>query len=249
MMTAVWAVSVRLRDASIIDAFWSLGFVIIAWVAYFQGEGGTAPQRVLLALVTLWGVRLAVYIAWRNHGHDEDRRYQAMRAARGPAFWWQSLFRVFYLQGALMLFIAAPLVVGLGASRTGWQWTDFVGLGLWLIGFVLEAVGDAQLARFKRRSDTSGKVLDQGLWRYTRHPNYFGAAVLWWGYFAFALATPWGIWTLPAPVLMLVLLLRVSGVALLEKDIAERRPAYRDYIERTNAFVPWFPRRDEEARS
>ncbi len=243
MMTLVWAASVRLRDASIIDAFWGLGFVLIAWISFARGEDPSAAQITLLIFVTVWGARLAIHIAWRNHGEGEDRRYQAMRRARGPSFWWQSLFRIFWLQGFLMLIIAAPLVMALGSARSGWRWTDGVGVGLWLIGFGFEAVGDAQLVRFKRQAQRQGGVLDRGLWRYSRHPNYFGEAVLWWGFFAFALGVPGGTWTVLSPVLMTVLLLKVSGVALLEKDIAERRPAYRSYIERTNAFLPWFPRR------
>jgi steroid 5-alpha reductase family enzyme len=181
-----------------------------------------------------------VYITKRNRGHGEDRRYQAIRAENEPGFRWKSIYIVFGLQAILAWIIALPLLAAtLGTSPLGWL--DYTALVLWLIGLFFEAVGDQQLADFKARPENKGKVMDRGLWRYTRHPNYFGEACIWWGYFLFAIAAG-GWWTIVSPVLMTFLLLRVSGVALLEKDIGERRPAYRDYIERTNAFFPGPPR-------
>lgn len=243
-MTLLWLLSLRLRDASIVDIFWGLGFVLVAWTAHLAASTAAWPQQLLLLLVTVWGVRLAVYIGWRNHGQGEDYRYRAMRRRHGAAFAWRSLLRVFCLQGVLIALIAAPLVVALASPRSGGlRWHDWLGLALWALGFFFEAVGDWQLARFKADPANRGAVMRRGLWALTRHPNYFGEAAMWWGYYLLALGVPGGVWTWPAPLVMTLLLLRVSGVALLEKTIVERRPQYRDYIASTSAFIPWFPRR------
>ena len=244
MMFFVWLWSLVKRDASIVDIFWSLGFVLAAVIYRLHGPPATPRQLLLLALVTIWGLRLALYIAWRGRGQSEDYRYREMRERWGERFGWVSLPVVFLLQGALIAFISLPLLVAQAStSPPGWRWSDALGLGLWLVGFFFEAVGDWQMARFKADPDNRGKVMRRGLWAYTRHPNYFGDATLWWGFFFLALATPGAVWTLPSVLLMTVLLLKVSGVALLESTIVERRPAYREYIESTSAFLPWFPRR------
>ena len=243
MMTVIWAVSVKRRNAGIVDIFWGMGFVLVAWVYYPLGPE-EIRQTVLLALVTVWGLRLAAHIYWRSRGHGEDFRYRAFRQRAGASFWWRSYVTVFLLQGVLMVVLSAPLWMALTAPQTAnWRWSDTVGVILWSVGFFFEAVGDWQLVRFKSRPENRGRVLNQGLWAYTRHPNYFGDATLWWGYFFFALAVPYGVYTLPCALLMTVLLLKVSGVTLLEKTIVDRRPEYRDYIASTSAFVPWFPRR------
>jgi len=242
----VWLVSLWRRDAGIVDVFWGLGFVVLVW--FYLGRGGSpAPHQLLHAtLVTLWGVRLSGHIFRRNRGRGEDYRYAAMRAHHGPRFWWVSLFTVFGLQAALIALLSTPLlVVQLAPGDGAWSVWHLLGLALWLIGFSCEAVADWQLYGFQRRPENRGRVLDRGLWRISRHPNYFGEAVLWWGYGAFALASPGGLWTLGSPLIMTILLLRVSGVALLEKTIATRRPEYREYVERTSAFVPWFPKRSQ----
>lgn len=243
-MTLLWLVSVWKRDASIVDLFWGPAFVIVAWVYRLLGaEPGVLRQQLLLALVTLWGLRLGLYLTWRNHGKGEDYRYRQMREKQGDGFWWTSFFRVFLLQGVLVLVISLPyLVVQVPELEPGWHWTTAVGLVLWTAGFLFESIGDGQLARFKADPSNQGKVLRLGLWRYTRHPNYFGDFLVWWGYFAIALGAPHGWWTLPCPLLMSFFLLKVSGVALLEKTIGERRPEYRDYVESTRAFFPWFPK-------
>jgi|SRR5581483_10487659 len=243
-VTLVWLLSLAKRDVSIVDIFWGLGFVGLSWLYRARGPDVTSRHSLLLALVTLWGFRLALYLLWRNWGHGEDPRYQTMRAYRGDNFWWMSLITIFFLQGLLIWLIAMPLsVVQLSAGPPLWTWTDVLGLLLWGIGFFFETVGDWQLARFKADPASRGRVMCTGLWAYTRHPNYFGDAMVWWGYFLLALAVPGSLWTILSPVLMTVLLLKVSGVALLEQTITERRPDYRDYIVRTNAFLPWFPRR------
>lgn len=244
-MGVLWLVSVAKRDASIVDVVWGLGFVGLAWFYRTLGPEAHARHVLVLALVTLWGVRLAGYILWRNWGHGEDRRYQAMREYRGGHFWWVSFFTVFLLQGVLIWLIAAPLfVVQMSAVPPTWTWTDGVGLFCWGVGFFFESVGDWQLARFQADPANRGRVMRKGLWAYTRHPNYFGDAMVWWGYFFFALSVPGGGWTIVSPLLMTFLLLKVSGVALLEQTITERRPEYREYIASTNAFLPWFPRGD-----
>ena len=237
---AGWALSVRLRNAGVVDSLWSLFFLLGAAVyAAAVGADGTRAW-LLLALVALWALRLSGYLTWRNWREPEDRRYQAIRARNEPGFAWKSLYLVFGLQAVLAWIIAMPLFAALG-SATPLGALDFAGIALWIAGFAFETIGDAQLARFKADPANRGRVLASGLWRYTRHPNYFGEALLGWGVFLIAAAAG-GAWTVFAPILMTVLLLKVSGVALLEKDIGERRPDYRDYVERTNAFIPWPPK-------
>ncbi len=244
MMVLLWVASLILKNASIVDIFWGPGFILAGWL-YFALTDGAMPRKLLImALVTIWGLRLGGYILYRNFGKPEDFRYAKWRAEHGSAWWWQSFFQVFLLQGVLLWIISAPLLKAQAdptpASLTA---LDFAGLGVWAIGFFFEAVGDFQLARFKANPANKGKVLDSGVWRYTRHPNYFGDAAQWWGFFLIALGTPLGILTVFSPILMTVLLVRVSGVALLEKTLKEEKPHYRDYIERTSAFIPWFPKR------
>ena len=244
-MALLWLVSLRRRDASIVDPFWGTGFALVAWLGWASSDGAGPRRALALALVTVWGLRLSLHLLRRNAGKGEDPRYRAMRVARGERFWLVSLFTVFLLQGALMWVISLPLQVAVAAdepARLGFL--DGLGAALWATGFLFEAVGDWQLARFRRDPASRGRVLDTGLWRYTRHPNYFGDALLWWGLGCLGLAAG-AAWTLVSPILMTVLLLEVSGVSLLEKDIAQRRPAYRDYARRTSAFFPWFPDRGE----
>ncbi|MEM8960003.1 MAG: DUF1295 domain-containing protein [Acidobacteriota bacterium] len=242
-MTLFWLVSLWRRDASVVDIGWGPAFVLVAWIYRAHGPEMDIHHLVLLVLVTVWGLRLGIYLFVRNWGKGEDRRYAKMRAREPNVFWWRSLPMIFYLQGVLVLVISAPhWVAQLEPGRPGWGYWEVIGVALWLIGFAFEAGGDWQLARFKANPDNRGKVMDTGFWRYTRHPNYFGDCLQWWAFYIIALDTPHGWMTLPAPILMTFFLLKVSGVSLLEKDIGERRPAYRDYIERTPAFVPWFPK-------
>ena len=244
MMTVVWVFSVRKRDASIIDIFWGLGFVVAAWSYFWMSDAATTRKYLVIALVTLWGLRLSLYILWRNWGKGEDYRYQAMRAKDPSGFPLRSLYSVFWLQAILLWAISMPLLQAQrAATPTGLVWLDLLGLVFFVIGFVFEAGGDWQMARFKAYPANRGKVLDRGFWRYTRHPNYFGDAMVWWGFFLFAAATPRSLWTVYSPIVMTFLLLRVSGVALLEKGLRGTKPEYRDYVERTSAFFPWFPKR------
>jgi steroid 5-alpha reductase family enzyme len=242
LMTLLWLLSLRLQNSSIVDIFWGLGFIVITWLAFVLTPQGYLPRKILIsALVTVWGLRLAVHIGMRNRGKPEDFRYANWRREHGESWWWFSFIQVFLLQGFLMWLISAPLIAaqtsGFPAILTPLDW---LGALLWAIGFSFEAVGDAQLTRFKANPANQGKLYTRGLWRYTRHPNYFGEAVLWWGFYIIALAAGrW--WTIFSPVLMTFLLLRVSGVAMLERRL-KYRPGYEDYMHRTRAFVPWLPK-------
>lgn len=235
-----WLIHIPREDAGIADTVWPLLVLAMTAIYGLAGPLVSARATLVLLLVALWAARLSVFIARRNWGQPEDRRYAAMRAANEPGFWRKSLYLVFGLQSVLAWIISLPLLsVMLGTSPLGWL--DYGALGLWLLGLFFEAVGDQQLADFKSRPDNRGRVMDRGLWRYTRHPNYFGEACVWWSFYLFAVAAG-GWWTILSPLLITWLLLRISGVALLERDIGERRPGYPDYIARTNAFLPGLPR-------
>jgi steroid 5-alpha reductase family enzyme len=242
MMLALWVVSLVIANASIVDIFWGLGFVLVTWVSVAVTPA-ESTNYLVAALVTIWGVRLATYLAIRNTGHGEDFRYRTMRAHHGPRFPLVSLGTVFLLQGALMWIVSLPVQAAIAvADGLPLGRLDAAGILLVVAGLGFETVADAQLSRFKKRPESAGRVMDRGLWRYSRHPNYFGDCLVWWGFGAFGLAAGmW--WTLLGPAVMTVLLLKVSGVSLLESTIVERRPAYRDYMVRTSAFVPWPPKR------
>ena len=248
-MAALWLLSLALRNASIVDVAWGLGFAGVSVLAAVAG-GGYGGRRVFVAVLTCaWGVRLGSYIFLRNRGTGEDPRYQAMRLRSGDRFWWFSFFQVFVLQGALMWLISVPLVASATAQQPDHLApTDIIGMLVFLIGLACEATGDWQLARFKKDPANRGQVMDQGLWRYTRHPNYFGDATAWWGLFIIAAGTTNGYWTVLSPLLMTFLLVRVSGVALLERSQTRTKPAYADYIASTSPFLPWFPRRPANER-
>ncbi len=238
---ALWGVSVRIRNSSIIDIFWGIGFVLVAWVSLGL-SGNWQLKPILLALmVTLWGVRLAGYLAWRNVGKPEDYRYATMRERHGRRFALMSLLTVFGLQGILTLIISLPIQVGIGRGIY-LNALSYLGIAIWLSGLTFEALGDYQLARFKADSANRGRVMNQGLWRYTRHPNYFGDFLVWWGLFLVAAEpTSWW-WTMIGPLLMSFLLIRVSGVRLLENSLRTRIAGYEEYVQMTSAFVPLPPK-------
>lgn len=239
LMTVLWLVSVRLRDASIVDPWWSISFLIVT-VHTAVRTGLTPAKWLLLAVVSTWSLRLWLHLLWRSRGQPEDPRYANFRRHYGPErYWWVSFFQVFVLQGCLALVISAPLQVAAataGPDPIGLvQWA---GLVVFAIGFLCEAVADAQLQTFRRDPLNKGKVMDSGLWHWSRHPNYFGEALLWWGLWLFALAQPYGWTTVFAPALMTFLLLRVSGVTMLDAHLTSTKPGYADYVRRTSAFVP-----------
>lgn len=246
-MIAVWLLSLLKQDASIANRFWGIGFVLIAWMTFFLTDGNSERKLLITMLTTIWGARLAIYLFYRYWGREEDKRYQKWRAGHGDRFWIVSLYTVFGLQGVLVWMISLPLQIGQIASMSDkLTWLNWFGVGLWLRGFLVEAISDWQLHRFKNNPQNSRTIMNSGLWKYTRHPNYFGEAVLWWGMFLIALTTPANGWTIISPILMTGLLLKVSGVSLLEKTILETKPRYREYMQRTNAFIPWFPRKITE---
>jgi len=239
-MFALWLLSLRLDDASIVDIWWGPGFALLALAAHAISPH---PDGILTVLVCLWGLRLGVYLGWRNIGHGEDRRYVAMRRRRPDRFALWSLFAVFGLQGFLQWFVALPVLVAQGLRGPGEASSFFVlvGVVVFSVGLFFEAVGDWQLARFKADPRNEGRVMDRGLWRYTRHPNYFGDACAWWGIFLVALPNPGVIFTILSPIAMTWLLLRVSGVPMLERSLS-RKPDYAAYCERTSAFLPQPPK-------
>lgn len=233
---AGWLVSLVKRNVSIVDSMWSLMFVISA-LGYASQATDLGPRATLvLTLLLIWALRLSIYIAWRNWGEEEDYRYQQIRANNSPNFPLKSLYIVFGLQAVLAWFVSLP-VLGAISGSTPLGLLDGLGVALWLTGFLFESVGDYQLARFRANPENKGQVMRSGLWRFTRHPNYFGDFCVWWGFYLVAVSSgAW--WTILSPLMMSFLLLKVSGVAMLEKTIANRRPKYADYIASTNAFFP-----------
>lgn len=246
LFVTIWLASLGRRDASLVDRFWGLGFVLLAWF-YWWRAGMPVGGLAALGAVTLWGLRLSVYLSWRNWSRGEDPRYADMRRRHGAAFPLLSLGSVFLLQALILWIVAFPLLPATarqGPALPPDPWL-LAGLAIWAVGLFFETVGDWQLARFKADPANRGRVLDRGLWRYTRHPNYFGDICVWWGLYLMAVPAGGG-WTLFAPALMSFLLARVSGVTLLEKKLSDSRPGYRDYVRRTNALIPGPPRRGQK---
>lgn len=246
LMTLIWLLSLWLKDSSIVDIFWGTGFVIAVWF-YFSltVEGFLFRKLLITSITTIWGLRLSLHILIRNLGKGEDFRYRKWRQEVGPAWWWRSFFKVFLLQGVLMWIISSPLLAAQIDATPDLTWLDFAGAAIWLMGFFFEAVGDWQLMRFKAEPANQGKLLTSGLWRYTRHPNYFGDAAQWWGFYLIAVAAG-GWYTIFSPIIMTLLLRRVSGVTMLEKTLKKTKPGYKEYVESVNAFIPWFPRKNKE---
>ena len=245
LMLTTWLISLAIKNASIVDIVWGLGFVLVSWAVKLAvgDDGNSGRQWLLVAMTTLWGLRLAGYLAWRNLGHGEDYRYRAMRKHHGPKFPIISLYTVFGLQGALMWVVSLPVQLGQADRSPDVGVLAFVGIAVYAIGLFFEVVGDAQLARFKADPASAGKVMDRGLWKYTRHPNYFGDCCVWWGIALVAAESGTGAVGLIGAAVMTVLLRRVSGVVFLEKTIVKRREGYREYIERTSPFVPRPPKK------
>jgi steroid 5-alpha reductase family enzyme len=241
-MVPLWLASLALRDAGIVDAWWGPGFALLAWTD--AAATGLHPRSVLLAgLLSLWSLRLALHLLLRGRGRPEDPRYAAMRRHYGARFPWVSFFTVFALQAVLQVAVGLPIAVVAAQPGPPLGALDVFGAALFAAGLLVEAVADLQLTRFRADPTSAGRVMDRGLWAWTRHPNYFGDCLAWWGVFAVALASPLGWASLPGPALMTFLLLRVSGVALLERSIGKRRPGYAEYAKRVPAFLPRPPRR------
>ena len=243
LMLGTWVLSLILKNASIVDIVWGLGFVVVAWVVRLSTNGNNARQSLLTAMTTIWGLRLASYLFWRNHGNGEDFRYRAMRRHYGPRFGLISLATVFGLQGVLMFVVSLPVQLGQVPLTPKVGALAYVGIASWIVGLFFETIGDAQLAKFKANPASKGKVMNTGLWRYTRHPNYFGDACVWWGIALVAAETGRGAIGLIGAVAMTILLRRVSGVTLLEKSLVKRREGYTEYVATTSAFIPRPPKK------
>lgn len=242
VMVSTWVVSVAIRNASIVDIVWGLGFVAVSWVLWVRIDGNSGRQSLVAVMVGLWGLRLGGYLAKRNIGHGEDFRYVLMRRKYGSKFPIISLFTVFGLQGVIMWTVSLPVQFASADDSPGVGPIAVMGIIVWLIGLAFETVGDWQLARFKADPANQGKVMDQGLWRLTRHPNYFGDAVMWWGVGIVAAETGSGVIGFIGPAVMTWFLMRVSGVPMLEKALHKRREGYAEYVARTSAFFPRPPR-------
>jgi steroid 5-alpha reductase family enzyme len=247
LATFTWVVSVLKRDVSIVDGVWALMLLAAATVYATGAEPYTGRTMLILTLVLLWALRLSGHIIHRNWGEPEDRRYRDIRRKYEPYFGLKSLGLIFWFQAGLAWIISMPLWPAL-TLPVEWVVFDLLAVTVWTVGMVFEGVGDWQLARFKADPANHGKVMDRGLWRYTRHPNYFGECLIWWGFYCFAVSV--GVWwTVVGPILLTYMLLKFSGVTLMEQTIIERRPAYREYIAQTNAFVPGPPKQGTEGSS
>ena len=242
-MCAGWIISLIRKNAAIADSFWGLGFVLIVWLTFFQADGYFWRQLLLLLLATTWGVRLFIHISTRSRGKGEDPRYAAWRKEYGERFWIVSLYRVFLVQALFLWVIALGLQWGqIPEYPAHLTWLDAAGALIWIAGFTTETVADYQLRAFLSDPANKGRVMDRGLWRYSRHPNYFGESLVWWGIFVIVLSVPWGILTVISPLLITYTLLRLTGVSLMEQTEFSDNPEYQAYIERTSAFIPWLPK-------
>lgn len=241
-MSSMYLIGMLAKDNSLVDIAYGPAFVVACWGAWILGDTPTHFRPILLlVLITCWGLRLGLHIGWRHRGRGEDFRYRKFREEWGNTLVWRSFLQIYLLQGAVVLAVATPVLLAVAAPGTGPQLTDFIGVLLFCTGFFFETVGDWQLMRFKRNSANRGKIIQNGLWRYTRHPNYFGEAVLWWGLFFIGLGSPVGLYGLISPLTIGFLLLKVSGIPMLEEKY-QGNPQFEAYKARTNAFFPWFPR-------
>jgi steroid 5-alpha reductase family enzyme len=243
LMLATWVVSLALRDASIADVAWGLGLVAVAWLAFAVGDAPVERRTLVAVLVTVWGLRLSGYMLWRKRGEGEDFRYRAMRARHGERFGVVSLFSVFLFQAVGMWAVSLPVQAAADLpGPSGLTALDLAGAAVWAFGMVFEVGGDVQLTRFRRDPANRGRVMDRGLWRYTRHPNYFGDFCVWWGIFVIALAAEGAWWSVAGPLTMTAIFAKLFGVPLMEAHLARAKPGYAGYVRRTSAFFPCPPR-------
>lgn len=245
LFVVLWAISVRIRDPSFIDAWWALGIVVLAWATFLQAPSPGAHALTLMLLTTAWGLRLGLYLLarWRTHG--KDRRYAGLEtqaAKRGLSFAMFSALWVFGPQMLLQFVVALPAMLGQLTEREAFGALAWIGFGLSAFGIAYETIADRQLTRFKTDPANAGKVMDRGLWRYSRHPNYFGDMCAWWGMYAISADAGHALWALPGPLLLTFLLTRVSGAPTTEPHLKHTRPDYDAYKRRTSAFIPWRPK-------
>jgi len=247
VMTALWRVAVRLGDVSFIDGVWPLGMLMLALATWPRVEGDPTRSALLVGLCAIWALRLAWHLLRRWRAHGADGRYvailQAQERKKGWGFSRTALLMVFLPQGVLAWLTSLPVQLGQIAAQPSVGWIGWIGVGLALIGIIFETVGDAQLTAFRNDPARKGQVLDTGLWRYTRHPNYFGDACVWWGLYLITAETGPGLWSIAGPLFLTFTLTRWSGIGLTEKAIHKSRPGYADYVKRTSAFIPWPPKR------
>lgn len=236
-----FAVSLIKKRNDVADIFWGIGFIVVAWTLFIFSQSFNFRSLIVNLLVTIWGLRLAFHISLRNHGKGEDFRYKAWRESWGKTFYWRSYLQVFILQGLFLFLISLPIIF-VNTRIAELSLFDILGLIIWLIGFFFEAVGDYQLLQFTKNPANKGKIIQTGLWKYTRHPNYFGEVVLWWGIFCFALSVPFGFLTIISPITITFLILYVSGIPMLEKKY-ENNPEFAEYKKRTSAFFPMLPKK------
>ena len=242
LMTATWIISLIRKDASIIDQFWGISFILQAYIYSFHTNFQNDRLLLLLILITIWGLRLSIHLHFRNKGKEEDYRYQAFRKQYGPKqFWWKSLIIIFYLQGGLSFIIASPILfIASQNQATTWTLFDILGSCLFIFGFLVESISDWQLMKFKSNKKNKGLVLTSGLWSFSRHPNYFGDSLVWWGVFFIALSLPYGILSIVGPITMTYLLVKVSGADLLEKKLKTSKPHYNKQTKHIPKFFPRF---------
>ena len=244
MMLSIWVASLIKKDASIVDLFWGVGFVVVAVSTLARIESPSLRTWLLLGVTAIWGTRLSLYLSWRNHGQPEDYRYREMRERHGDRFPLVSLVTVFLLQGAVMWIVSFPIQLGMHVpTESGPTIVMWLGCVLWSVGVFFESVGDWQLARFRANTENRGQILNTGLWRYTRHPNYFGDFCVWWGIYLIAFGDGRYWWTAIGPAIMSVFLMKFSGVGMLEKALSKSKPGFADYAARTNAFFPGPPKK------
>lgn len=244
LMGAGWVFSLAKKNVTIADSLWGLGFVLIAWLTFFRADGVLFRKAMIVAMVTIWGLRLFIHLSVRNRGKGEDPRYAAWRARYGDSFWWVSLYKVFLLQALFQWTIALGVQYGqVAATPAALTWTDCLGLAIWTAGILIESAADWQLARFLADPANRGKIMNRYLWKYSRHPNYFGESLIWWGLFVVVLSVPWGAWTIISPALITFTLLRLTGVTLMEQTIFKDNPDYQEYVRKTSSFILWFPKK------
>jgi len=242
-MIIIFTIAQIKKDNSIVDIAWGPGFILVSILTFYINQKFIFRQILVCALVVIWGTRLAVHIAVRNRERGEDYRYAKWRKDWGKWFFLRSFFQIFMLQGVILLVIVYPIVLINHASGSGIRILDIIGALVWLTGFSFEAIGDYQLLKFKNQPENKGKIITHGLWKYTRHPNYFGETLIWWGIFLIALSVKFGWTAVISPLLITFLLLRVSGIAMLEKKYAGNKD-FEDYAKRTSPFIPWFPKKN-----
>ena len=241
-MVIAFLVGTIKKNNSVIDIFYGFGYVVLVWSSLILSADFALRKIILTSLVTLWGFRLAIYIVIRNWGRSEDYRYQAIRERMGNNVILKSFFRIYLFQGLIIFLVGFPELFVNVSSHSIINWLDFFGVGLWIVGFYFESVGDYQLRKFLKKPENKGKIMAQGLWKYTQHPNYFGEVLMWWSLYLIVLNVECGVFMIFGPIIITFMIIKVSGVRLLNKRF-EKDDKYADYKKRTSAFIPWFPKK------